>query len=115
MVALAVMLQAVGCSSGGEKVWEFKTGGYVASSPAVSGEYVYVGNDDGKVYCLNAGNGGKVWEFETGNFVESSPAISEGYVYVGSLDDKVYCLNAAKEDNGSWPMFRYNPQRTGAK
>jgi outer membrane protein assembly factor BamB len=99
----------------GLKVWEFKTGGSVSSSPAVSGEYVYVGNDENKIYCLNTGNGEKVWSFQTEDFVESSPAVSEGYVYVGSLDDKVYCLNAAKEDVGSWPMFRYNPQRTGAK
>jgi hypothetical protein len=36
------------------------------------------------------------------------------YVYVGSYDNKIYCLNAADGDTGSWPMFKYNNERTGA-
>jgi len=55
------------------------------------------------------------WEFATGDVVESSPAVSGGYVYVGSVDGKVYCLKAAEGDTGSWPMFRYNLERTGAR
>ncbi len=87
----------------------------MVSSPAVSRGYVYVGSLDGKVYCLNAATGEKVWEFVTGDAVFSSPAVSGGNVYVGSDDGKVYCLRAAVGDTGSWPMFRYNPERTGAK
>jgi outer membrane protein assembly factor BamB len=49
----------------GKKVWEFKTGSWVTSSPAVAGGYVYVGSWDNKLYCLNAANGKKAWEFET--------------------------------------------------
>jgi len=41
----------------GAKVWEYETGGDVASSPAVSGGYVYVGSYDNRVYCLNAADG----------------------------------------------------------
>ena len=120
MVAISILLSCAGCSGGGEKVWEFQTGLFVESSPAVSEGYVYVGSDDNKVYCLNAANGEKVWEFQTGDGVgsygvASSPAVSGGYVYVGSDDGKIYCLNAANGDEGSWPMFRYNSQRTGAK
>ena len=82
----------------GDWVWEYTTGNYVVSSPAVTGEYVYVGSYDGKVYCLNAATGEKVWEYTTGNYVASSPAVTGGYVYVGSADGKVYCLNAATGD-----------------
>jgi hypothetical protein len=97
----------------GAKEWEFTTGGWVYSSPAVSEGYVYVGSGDHKVYCLNAATGAKEWEFTTGSDVRSSPAVSGGYVYVGSSDNKVYCLNAADGDSGSWPMFRQNNARTG--
>ena len=99
----------------GAYVWDYTTGGSVASSPAVSGGYVYVGSDDNKVYCLNAATGDKVWEYatyETAGYFNSSPAVSGGRVYVGSGD--IYCLKAADGDTGSWPMFQYNPERTGA-
>ena len=77
----------------GSKAWEFETGDYVYSSPAVSEGHVYVGSNDKKVYCLDARTGIKVWEFETGDAVISSPAVSGGYVYVGSMDYNVYCLS----------------------
>ena len=99
----------------GSKVWEFETEGKVYSSPAVSDGYIYIGSYDNKIYCLNALTGSKVWEFEAEDSINSSPAVSNGYVYVGSDDNKVYCLNSATGDTGSWPMFRYNNARTGAK
>ena len=33
-------------------VWEHNTEGKILSSPAISGDYIYVGSDDNKVYCL---------------------------------------------------------------
>ena len=37
----------------GQKLWEFQTGGYVSSCPAIGADgTVYVGSDDGKVYAL---------------------------------------------------------------
>jgi hypothetical protein len=102
-------------AASGEKVWEFETGGSVGSSPAVTDNYVYVGSWDKKVYCLNAATGAEVWKFATGDNVDSSPASTTGYVYTGSFDGKIYCLKAADGDTGSWPMFRYNPERTGAR
>lgn len=98
----------------GAKIWEYTTGDSVQSSPAVSGGYVYVGSLDKKVYCLDAATGALLREYETGSYVVSSPAVSGGYVYVGSHDNKVYCLMTADGDNGSWPMFKNNPERTGS-
>jgi outer membrane protein assembly factor BamB len=76
-------------------VWDYTTGDFVDSSPAVVGGLVYVGSYDDNVYCLNAANGTQVWNYTTGNFVESSPAVVGGLVYIGSADANVYCLNAA--------------------
>jgi outer membrane protein assembly factor BamB len=92
--------------SAGERVWSYETGGWVQSTPAVSGGYVYVGSNDNKVYCLNAATGTKVWEYETVSDVRSSPAVTGGYVYVQgevfvkvgnviSSENRVFCLNAA--------------------
>jgi len=80
-------------------IWNFGTGSYVFSSPAVINGRVYVSALDGKVYCLNSENGALVWSYTTGGTIYSSPAIAYGKIYVGSRDHKVYCLNA---ENGAY-------------
>jgi serine/threonine protein kinase len=78
-------------------IWEFETGGGVASSPAIGSDgTVYVGSVDKKLYAINGKSGVKLWEFETGDGVFSSPAIgSDGTVYVGSgyADTSLYAIN----------------------
>ena len=79
----------------GGKLWEFETGDWVHSSPAIGSDgTVYVGSKDKKLYAINGKTGDKLWEFETGGSVFSSPAIgSDGTVYVGSYDLKLYAIN----------------------
>ncbi len=43
--------------------WTKITGGPVRLAPAVAGGRVYVGSDDGYVYCLRADDGSVVWQF----------------------------------------------------
>ncbi|MCK4347032.1 MAG: PQQ-binding-like beta-propeller repeat protein [Thermoplasmatales archaeon] len=61
-------------------------------SPAVSGNYVYVGSDDRYIYCLDKNTGEFKWKFKTREGVGSSPAVSGNYVYVGSSDGYVYAF-----------------------
>ena len=77
-------------------IWNYTTGDYVDSSPAVVGGVVYVGSDDGDVYALSAASGAKLWNYTAGyyDYVDSSPAVVGGVVYVGSDDGDVYALNA---------------------
>jgi outer membrane protein assembly factor BamB len=74
----------------------------VQSSPANSGNRVYVGANNGHVYGLDATNGALAWEQAgTGNAlkpVTSSPAVANGIVVVGSEDTRIYWLSAS---NGS--------------
>jgi len=44
--------------------WSFFAEGPVRLAPVVVGDKVYVGSDDGCVYCLSAGAGSLVWKFE---------------------------------------------------
>ena len=74
--------------------WTYATGDWVYSSPAVSDGKVYIGSDDGNVYCLDADDGIEKWNYTTGYWADSSPAVSDGKVFIGSLDYKVYCLDA---------------------
>ncbi|GAI41841.1 unnamed protein product, partial [marine sediment metagenome] len=46
-------------------LWEYGTGGTVASAPAVVDGKVYFGSIDGKVYCLDELTGAWIWEYST--------------------------------------------------
>jgi outer membrane protein assembly factor BamB len=67
----------------------------VEGSPVVgTGNVVYVGSEDKKVYALDGLTGARFWEFETKGKVRSSPAIGlDGVVYVGSEDKSFYALD----------------------
>ncbi len=88
--------------------WAYKTRGQIDSSPAVTGDVVYVGSADGNVYALDAVSGAKKWAFRTGNNVASSPAVVGGVVYVGSADGNVYALDAASGAK-KWTYRTGNP------
>jgi len=64
----------------------------VWSSPAVSGNHIYIGSFDNSIYCLDKNTGKLKWKFETGDDVWSSPAVSGDYVYVGSGDGRIYAF-----------------------
>ncbi len=47
----------------GKPRWTVLTGGPVRLAPAVWGDHLYVGSDDGCVYCLRLADGGEQWKF----------------------------------------------------
>ena len=95
--------------------WVFNAGDRVVSSPAVVGQRLWVGSDDGHLYCLNRTTGVRLWSFATtggapgcvGNQCEhglcpcskvrSSPAVStrDLSVVFGAYDYGVYKLDVA--------------------
>ncbi|MDT8302135.1 MAG: PQQ-binding-like beta-propeller repeat protein, partial [Sedimentisphaerales bacterium] len=48
----------------GKVRWVFFTGGPVRLAPVVAGSKLYVGSDDGCVYCLDTDNGSLIWKYE---------------------------------------------------
>ncbi|HUU17691.1 MAG TPA: PQQ-binding-like beta-propeller repeat protein [Sedimentisphaerales bacterium] len=47
----------------GRERWTFFTEGPVRLAPSISGNKVYVGSDDGYVYCLSRDNGSLIWKY----------------------------------------------------
>ena len=128
MIAVVALVALVGCGTPqginqtskaqiGTPIWEFKTGDFVYSSPAIGSDgTVYVGSSDKKLYAINGKSGVKLWEFETGHKVNSSPAIgTEGTVYVGSWDKKLYAIKTDSKGlaKSPWPMRGQNARHTG--
>ena len=46
--------------------WVFRAEGPVRFAPAIDGERVFVGSDDGRVYALNLRDGRRLWSFRAG-------------------------------------------------
>jgi len=51
----------------GRQHWTFFTEGPIRLAPVVSGEKVYVGSDDGYVYCLSRDDGSLLWKHKAGD------------------------------------------------
>jgi outer membrane protein assembly factor BamB len=68
--------------------------GPMQSSPALAGDRLYVGSDDGNLYAVDATSGAVVWAFAPGGPIVSSPAVATGgtdpVIVVGSNDGNVY-------------------------
>lgn len=75
--------------------------GPFSSSPALAGDRLYLGSDDGMVYAIDKNTGSRVWTFATGGAVASSPAVAtdgtQALIVVGSDDGNVYFIR----DDGS--------------
>lgn len=80
----------------GRQVWRYanKARGFY-STPAVVGDRLYVGAEDGELHCVDPTTGEGVWTFQTGAGVWSSPCVIDGTVIFGSRDYHVYALDAA--------------------
>ena len=75
-----------------EEKWKRSLGAVVNSSAALSDTLLYVGCDDGSIYCLRTSNGTQKWATYLSGEVSSSPAVFNNVVYIGSRSDYLYAL-----------------------
>ena len=75
-------------------LWKFHTGGGIPSSPAIQNGLLYVGSNDGYVYCLDVDSGKLIWKFKSSATISSSPALANGLVYFQSSDNQFYAVTA---------------------
>lgn len=76
--------------------WQFDAGWTIASSAAVSGDTVVVGDASGSVRALRIADGSIAWELKTDDPVYSTPAAGAGRVVFGGTDGAVYAVDARK-------------------
>ena len=76
----------------GQERWTFFTQAPVRLAPSISGNKVYVGSDDGYVYCLSRDNGSLIWKYMAADNQHMIPGneriISTWPVRTGILIDK---------------------------
>ncbi|MBS3734859.1 MAG: PQQ-binding-like beta-propeller repeat protein [Phycisphaerae bacterium] len=72
------------------------TGSYIAASPAVDGDDVYVGHYGGRFVRVDLAAGRVAWRYGAGEDpFFSSPALADDRVVVGGRDGKVHCIARA--------------------
>src|SRR5882672_5078974 len=62
----------------GKKIWAFKTGSEIKSSPVVVGDRVLIGSYDQHLYCLSTRNGSVLWKVKTNGPVHATPSVADG-------------------------------------
>lgn len=70
-------------------------GNFNSSVCAANKNYLYIGNDNGKLYALNSSDGSTFWSYQTGSAIKSSPISVGGNIMVGSNDRNFYSVDSA--------------------
>jgi outer membrane protein assembly factor BamB len=84
----------------GKPNWKTKLSGKVrSSSPCLSEDnLIFIGTQNGSVYCLDQSDGVVRWDKQLAKPVLSSAAVLKDKVFFGSSDNKIYCFDC---DTGS--------------
>ncbi len=85
-----------GAASGEHIVWASAQAGSYISTPVVYGDYLYLGNSNGVVRCLESKTGKKMFEQRLAPDAQiyASLVAADGKVFCPSLDGDVYVLKA---------------------
>jgi outer membrane protein assembly factor BamB len=79
----------------GRIIWARRQNGAIASSPAISGDRVFISSMDGSLTAYSRAHGTPLWRFSTGGSpVESSPLVVDGRVYVGTWSGRLHAVDA---------------------
>ena len=73
-------------------VWEVEGIKVKFASPILAGDRLYVCNDLGALYCLDAKTGAQHWKFRYGKNTKGSPVLADGKIYIGEEDGKFHIL-----------------------
>ena len=70
----------------GSVVWTGRVGGLGYTTPAVSGERVFVGGFDGRIRALRATTGGELWSTWVGGRILGAPVVIGENVFFSTLE-----------------------------
>lgn len=77
----------------GKKLWSYRTGGKVYSTPGVWKGIVVAGSSDHFIYAVDVENGKLLWKVQTDKAVLGSPLIQDGVAFIGGSDGKFRALD----------------------
>lgn len=87
-------VQSVDARSGKEN-WRLSPESLFWSSPAISGNVLYIGGATATLFAVDRRSGKELWRYRVTGKIHSSPSVADGRVFFGSEDGGVYCVNVA--------------------
>ena len=86
----------------GDFIWDYDTGAQIHASPAVVSSEVYVANNDGEVFKLNAADGSMEWDFafEADGPIVGSPVYANSRVHFATTEGTVYAVPGFMDEPG---------------
>lgn len=91
----------------GQEKWKTKLGG-IKAAPSFYQDNIFVGDEDGMFYCVDATSGKKIWEYETSGEITGGANFVGDRVIFGSHDGTLYCL-AIKDKSLIWKVKTEGP------
>ena len=88
-------VQAVSLNTGRE-IWRYRTKNVVWSSPLIINNQVYIGSNEGQLFCFDLLTGKKLNSFQTGGTIFTAPVLRDSLLYFGCDDGFMYALKPAK-------------------
>jgi len=76
----------------GSELWRFETTRHITAPPAVAGNLVLFGADDGTFYALDATNGEECWQLKLDARVVTPPQIAGDALYIGTRGGVIYAI-----------------------
>jgi eukaryotic-like serine/threonine-protein kinase len=100
-------------AANGDRVWYYRVGAHIQSSPAVDGNVIYFGANDFYLYALDATTGQLLCRFYTGGAISSSPVVADPdgtgkVVYFGDNG-----LTGADDGGHIWAVNAVDPNAAG--
>jgi outer membrane protein assembly factor BamB len=76
-------------------LWRYAATAGFETTPAVTGESIFLGDQTGTLHALNATTGKLRWTQPLGRRLTSPPVVRDGVVYVGDLDGIFHAVDGA--------------------
>lgn len=92
---VADRLYAFALDTRAERFGPAEIGGSSSSTPAVAGDRIVVGSNDGQLYGFSTVDGTQIWARPTGGAVLAPPVVADGVAYVGSRGRVVIAVDVA--------------------
>jgi len=80
----------------GKRIWlrEMKGGSQATPLPVEPENRVYIGGNDGLIYCLNLSDGGLIWSQELSSRSTSRPSYRDGKIFIQTEDQSLHAFEA---------------------
>lgn len=78
-------------------IWTFDFGSPIFSSPAISGDYLYLASNNGQLKSIDMEDGSENWSLDLKSDTNATPIIYNSTLYVGS-SDSFYAIDVDKHE-----------------